>query len=254
MGTQTAPVGQLLGPRNFPGGAAGLLYATKGDGTNDYSRWSAGLGISDGPSGTFAAHIKMNGGDGVQQRIFSQQTVVGAGNSRLSVIRLADNTIDFRLRNSSNQDRVHLRTTWTLTTADGWTSAMFDWTTGGTINAYKDDTAGATVLVNTSGDVDYSQSFWSVFAATDGSAPLNACLSSVIFDDSRVGFETESVRRRFYDPGIGAMSPGEDGSDLMGMAARVALTNPYNLFHINNGIGPNGTVFGGPFVACETTP
>ena len=220
------------------------------DGTNDYAKRGADLtGISDGKAGTFSCWVKFNGGDGSNQRIFSNE---GTGGRGCFVNRNTSNKIVVRMRNASGTSILVLTSTGTYTASSGWTHIIAAWdlaTPKGYlyINGSDDEAGGSTETDDT---IDYTQGDVAIGAVEfNNGAKLNGCLAELWFDDVFYDITTSTV----LDDWISGGAPVELGSDGSNPGAQPLIYAPNGDPSTNAGSGGNFTITGS-LTDCSDAP
>jgi hypothetical protein len=217
----------------------GAILGASFDGINDYlTRASDLTGNVDSKLFTFAARIRMNGGDGINQ-IF----LTSAGNS-YAIYRNGVNQIKIDANNAAATPVLSVNSTSTFT-ANGYINILISVDMAGAIYLYVDDTDVASVSLQTNDIIDFTRVNHSVGANTSGTLPLNADINFLWFDNTTaIDFSVEANRRKFFDSSGNVSSLGADGSTPTGTSPIIYLAGDYSQWENNKGTGGGFTVTG----------
>lgn len=252
------PAPAAAGP-SFPVDAADF------DGTNDYMSRGAGLtGAADGSKGIFSFWFRMDGGDGISNRIMEARN--GLGDLCIQFSRTAANKLNFFLRNADTTASLDVTSgTGSLTAGTGWHHAIISWdtnfTAGNKLVKLVIDGATDTPTI-TDGDAafntDYTTSDIFICANTGGSPLFNGCLAEFYFNIATYLDVTQAANlAKWRTAGGKPVDLGADGSTPTGTAPivfqRVADGGAASSFATNLGTGGNMTITG-TLDSCSTTP
>lgn len=226
------------------------------DGTNDYMTRGAGLtGAVDSPDGLMSFWVNFNGGDAAIQRILLPGLV-----SNPSCIRNGSNKFKFLLTSNTAFESSN-----SYTASSGWVHVLAAWQTDFTagnkiLQLYINDTSDIANIIDADGsiNVDYTQSNWSVGAASDGTLKLNGCLAEHYFGAGQsLDLSVTANRRKFIDATGAPVDLGSDGSIPTGVAPLIYQSyrsgGAVADFATNRGSGGNFTITG-TLTECATAP
>jgi len=170
------------------------------DGSTTYLQRSADFtGMGDAKTGTFSVWIRMLGGDGTDQVIFSTNNPTSS--PRFSIYRNSSDLISVRARNAAGTVILSVNSTTTLT-ADGLFHHLlvsFDLSTSD-VRIYLDDTNFTAVPTTLTNDtIDYTTGDWFVGSDSGGADKLNAYVTDLWFDVPYIPFGTTANRRKFIN-------------------------------------------------------
>lgn len=222
-------------------GAAYVAYGSRFDGTYWMERDAGLTGAADGTAGIFAAWIRFNGSDGVQQTFFDS-------NTRLTIQKRTTNLLRFVLRDSASATKIQIDQNAAsfpaIVAATGWVHILASWSNaavGAFAHLYINDTscATATTLAGDGAALDYTDIDWAV-GGVIGSTAVVADLSEVYFNiATSLNLTTESNRRLFTTAANRPVSLGDSGQTPTGSSPIVYLKNQFSSFTSNSGTGGN---------------
>lgn len=227
-------------------------------GTTHGSR-SGAFNTADAKTGIFSAWIKMDGGNGVtQQLVWIEQS----GLVRFSVERFNNNTLTVFARNSSGSTRLHMESTGTITTTNGWVHVLCAWDTAVAANnwIFITDVDQTSIITRVDGAIDYTGTSNGLLGRVSGAERFNGCVADLYFAPGQfLDLSLTANRRKFISSAGKPIDIGSDGSTPTG-------TQPL-LFHVGNDASPNDfitvekgsndTAFiksGSNATACATSP
>lgn len=221
------------------------------DGTNDYlNKASALVGLADGKRGLLGGWFRMDGGDGVENRIL---TLAVSGNSRFLVNRSATlNQFALVGRNASGTEILQLRTSGSFAAGGGWHHFMSSWDLADTAkrHLYIDDSPDMTVTTYTNDTIDYTGGIASARVGADpaAGAKFNGCLAELFFHPTYLDLSVESNRRKFINYALKPEDMGSNGQIPFGttplLYLRLAKGESASNFAINRGTGGSFDVIG----------
>lgn len=219
------------------------------DGTNDYMLRGADLSsVVDSKSGILSLWIRLDGGDGVQQRLLGNSAIANAG---FYVLRLSTNLFAVVGENAASTIILDLRTTATFVAGATWRHLLASWdlASAGASHLYINDVSDKNELVFTNDTIDYTLGDFGVGAGTAGGAKTNGCLAEVYFAPGQyLNFADSSNRRKFITVEGYPANLGSDGATPTGTAPAVYLhlddAEAVANFATNRGSGGNFTITG----------
>ncbi len=251
FGDDWSPLAGMQGPFSRGDGVSAYLPPTPNDydGVNDYQTRGADLtGVADSKVGTFAAFLRVDGGDGASRRILNH-----IGNDFFAEW---DTTNRFRIfaRNAAGTTILTIRSNTAYLAGASWISVLASWdlanTTGQVyVNDASDLLAGATLTNDT---LDYAGGTdWGFGAYPTGSAFWNGCLSIVWVDFANfTDFSVEANRRKFITAENKPVNLGATGSNPG--STPIIYTDNGDLTD-NKGTGGDFTTTGS-LDACSSNP
>ena len=199
-------------------------------GTPYITRGADLTGISNGNTGLISLWVKF-GSDGSNENFWVSHT----GNDEIAFYRRSDNTIWVNIADDSDNVDLFLKTSETVTVADGWTHLLVSWdVSSGYSDIYIDDAQSSLSLdTTTSGGLDYTHSNHFFFADRLGNDRFNGEVADfwLTVNNTRFELTTESNRRKFISSDGYAVDLGSDGSTPTGTA-------PLVFFHLDRGEAP----------------
>ena len=216
------------------------------DGTNDYLvRGAALTGVVDGKIGIFAARIRMLGGDGATQRIFSNSDGVSV---RFVVNRQSTNLIRIFGTTAAGAQNLLIESTATITADGSYHNILASWDIENDTNyVYVDDVSGITVTTSDNTNIDYTLTNFGVAAdANNGANKLNADLNVVYLNlAEKMDFSVAANRLKFFDAaGKWVPSRLDGGQEPTGAQPAIYMCNAYRGFSANQGSGGGFNVTG----------
>ena len=203
------------------------------DGSNDYlTRGGALTGLSDGDAGSTSFWFKLNGGDGSDVSIFTDNA------GHVHIRRGSDNKIRLLMHTSGAVELVDIQTSDTYTADGNWHHCMASWnTTSDTQHLYIDGVDQLSVNNSATGTIDYTQTDYAVGARTSGTNKINSDLAEFYFTNEYLDLSQASNRLKFLTATGAPASLGSDGSTPTGTAAVVYLSGATSTWHTNDGTG-----------------
>jgi len=220
------------------------------DGTSDFmERGGLLTGQADGKLGTISFWVRIDGGDGSQDRVFNTT------NDRFSARILSANTI--RVTSKSTGDSTVMRVTSgaTYLASSAWIHVLASWDMN-TPEAYLfiNDADDEGVSTENDDTIDYTDVDNAVGADVGGNGKWVGCISELYINQAEfIDITVEANRRRFIDAAGKPVSLGSDGSLPTGTAPIMYLNGDSTNFQTNQGTGGNFTVTGA-LDDCSTSP
>lgn len=237
--------------------SAYAAYAANFDGTNDYlSRDGELTGLTDSDRAWFAFMVDFNGGDGLDQNIYS--SFQGSLNRGVAIQRNSSNIFRFVFYNAGAV-RFEMRTVNTYVAASGRLAVLGSFITGGTNHhLYVNDVSDKSVITNTAGTVDFTTGVHMVGRAAQSNIQhLNGCLAEFIIGyGTYVDFSIEANRRKIFTASGSPVSKGSDGSGTGFGVPHIYLGGPDKTvatWPTNAGSGGGFTV-NGALTDCADSP
>ena len=156
------------------------------DGTNDYMTRGAGLtDAADSKQFTFAAWVRLDGGDGAAGTLLSSTTTVGGATTKLLILRAASNVFGAIANNSAGTQILSIGTTGTYTASATWLHVLMSFDLSDTAKRFiyindVDDTTGSPTTY-TDDTMDMTAADWGSGGFPSGGNKLNGCLAEVWF-------------------------------------------------------------------------
>lgn len=209
--------------------------------TNSLQRASALNGVADGKEGIFSTWFRFDGGDGVDQRIFSNAAL------RVDIRKIGANTLRIDCDNSVGTLILRMNTVTAFTASAAWHHLLISWDLAATVaNIFIDDVddeaLGATKIDDV---IDYSPFAWAIGASTTPSTFLFGALADPYFIPEFLDITVVSNRRKFIDANGDPVFLGNDGSLPTGGQSAVYMSGSSPDAGINGG-------YGGDFVETGT--
>lgn len=216
------------------------LLGASFDGINDYLLRSGDLtGNVDGKLGIIAIRIRMNGGDGVQQRIYSSLSSI------VYIERASTNKLIIVAKNAGATNIFNLRNSNTIT-ADGlYHNILISWDMAGIPYLYIDDVNVTDSILHTNDTIDYTTANHAIGSTTSGTLKTNADINFLYMNFAEsLDLSIETNRRKFFTSSGGVVDLGSDGSTPTGTIPITYFEGDYSQWHINKGSGGGYTVTG----------
>lgn len=223
-------------------GGVPFIFGASFDGTNDYlTRGSDLLFNNNGKKGIIATQIRFNGGDGVQQRIYSNSGSV------VYFEKAAGNKLVVAAKNAGGTNILNLQGNQTIIADGSYYNILISWDMAGNAYFYIDDIDVANSLLHTDDTIDYTAVNHAICSTTAGTLKANLDVNFLYANFFHtIDFSIESNRRKFFDSnGNPALDPLGDGS-IAGLAIDpiIYLAGDYSKFELNKGLGGGFTVTG----------
>lgn len=209
------------------------------NGSNTYATRAADLtGIADGKQFIFSTWIRLSGGDGAQQVLFS----ISDGTASFQVARATTNRFQMVLRNAAGTLLANASSTSTFVAGATWRHVLIsaDTAVASGLRMYITDVLENTTTP-TNDTIDFTRGQVSYGGTIAGASVVNGCLSETFFHTSYLDL-TQTANRRKFISATGQPVPLGDGSLPLGVAPLVYAPNG-NLA-VNRGTGGNFTVNG----------
>jgi len=230
--------------------SAYVANAVDFDGINDVLVRSSDLtGNADGKQGTLSVWIRMDGGDGTQQKFYFST------GKALEAARESTDTFRVEHENVGATNILVITTTGTFTAGATWRHVLASWDLSVPVAHLfindVDEEDGASVETNDT--IDYTHPDHNI-GGSGGSAELDGCMSEMYFNMAEfIDISIQSNRRKFIDAAGKPVSLGADGSSPTGTAPIIYLNGDSTNFETNQGTGGDFTVTGA-LTACSTSP
>lgn len=218
-------------------------YAVDFDGTNDYLTRGADLtGISDGKVGNVSFWIRMQGGDGVDNRIMATAST----SPRFTISRVGGNTLTVLARNSAGTTILNMTSTASLVVASGWVNVMASWDLAVPVAQlyFGNTSVKAGGSTETNDTIDYTQGEWSFGAFPDGTFKCDAYFSDVRFTTTFIDLSVASNRAKFRDPHGKPVYLGTGGNRNGLVTPLLFFSGPASGWATNKGTGGGFTTTG----------
>jgi hypothetical protein len=172
------------------------------DGTNDVMKRGAGLsGASDGKLFTFSCWFRLDGGDGVEQSLLAGARSSGSATTDFEIFRGSDNKLSLAANSPGGAATIlFVSTPATYTSGATWHHllASIDMANVGGSFIFVDDVdSGASPLVFTNSNIDFTLADWIIGGLGDSSLKFNGCLAEFWFNFSWLDLSTVSNRRKW---------------------------------------------------------
>lgn len=222
------------------------------DGSTYIRRNGSLTGAADGKTGTISFWLKLDGGDGTLQYIFSGLTAFG-GAVRVHVARFADNTLVIQCTNSSGLAVTTLQSNVSVT-ADGLPHHIVATWDNTDANKRRLLIDGVDRLLaagtNLDQNIDYTLGDWVIGATVSGADRLNGQVGELIFHTVYLDVAIQANLEKFLIDGRPA-DLGTTGSNPFGVQPLVYQSiragESVSAFQTNRGSGGNfSTVTGTP--------
>lgn len=216
-------------------------------------------GVVDGKKGTLSAWVRMDGGDGVIQRIICSTTGVA---SRVIFERTGGNKFKMQCRNAAGAVILDIATAANFTTNAAWRHVLASWdlATAGARHLYIDGASDLVVTTFTNDTIAYATgiSNWAVAQDGTGSDLFNGCLAEAFLDTlNYTDLSVSANRAKFRTPAGKPAFLGADGSRPFGAVPPLYLSLTKGAaaatFATNKGGGGNFAITGAPVVS-STSP
>ncbi|MCK4704119.1 MAG: hypothetical protein KAT90_01450 [Gammaproteobacteria bacterium] len=218
-----------------------LIFGASFDGTNDFALKSSDFSPTTGDSAEFifAARIRLNGGDGVAQTLYSNAA------SYCVVQRTAGNVININFRDSAAATKFAISSTVTITADGDYHNIYASGNTAGFLDLMIDAALSEVGATITAGDVDWTRTSHAVGANANGTAKTNGDINFMYLNivDSLVG--SAANYGKFFD------AQGNPTLNPYGKGEVAGLTDPilyeagdYATFADNKGTGGGLTEVG----------
>lgn len=230
-----------------------VVDAADFDSLNDYMIRGAGLtGAVDSKKGIISFWFRLDGGDGITQRLVYGTTTLGGTTPHFHVERTSLNKITMRgVATGIGSIIFEVITTSTYSAGATWNHFLASWDMSDPAarSLYVNDISDLSVITFIDGTIDYTLADWAIGAAPSGGLKLNGCLAEVYFAaDQYLDFSVISNRRKFISSNGKPVYLGADGSLPTGVAPLIyqhldngeAVAN----FATNRGTGGNFTITG----------
>lgn len=240
----------------LPGGIIGgapQVKAVQFTAATDMITAASVTGLSDGPSGTFSAWVKINGSETTSQfllqlgpnfRILRNSTLDGTvARRRKLLITALSPAASSRIRYVGGTD----------ITVGSWVHVLVSWnTTTSARHFYYSDTADSPIT-NTiaAGDIDYTGANNGVGQNQTPAASLDADVADVWFNTTYLDLSIEANRRKFIKASGKPEYLGKNGERPTGSSPLLYFKGPASNWGTNSGTGGNFTVTG---TFTDTTP
>ena len=211
------------------------------DGTNDYLLRGTDLtGNVDSKLGIFATRIRLNGGDGTNQRLYSNST------GSVLLQRTAVNTISLVAKTSVGTTILNAASTNTVTADGDDHNILIGYNMAGALLIYVDDADVTNSAIHIDDVIDYTVPEHAIGGSVFGSALSNADINFLYCNWSEtLDFSVEANRRKFFDSqGNPVLSPSGNGSEATGSQPLIYLAGDYTQWESNLGTGGGFTVTG----------
>jgi len=226
-----------------------ITTANDYDGTNDFAAHAGDLtGMADGKEGTLSVLLRLDGGDGALQRVFSNQ-----GN-RFLFERQADDTFRLRAQTSAASTLIQVISDTAYTASSVWLHHLIAWNAATPeahyfVNDVTDEAAGS---IEIDGTIDYTRTAWR-FGATvaTGGNKLNGCASEIWFDPTFIDISVLANRRLFIRADGKPEDLGATGQTPTG--GPVLVYSKTGDLSTNLGTGGNFTITGA-LTPCSSNP
>jgi hypothetical protein len=194
------------------------------DGTNDWMTRAALTGAVNSKSGILSVWIRLDGGDGVAQRI-----VEGVeGTALFTFLRRNTNVFGIGGDNAAGTEILLLVSNTTYTASATWLHVLASWDLAAAaghlyVNDVDDLAAGPTLTDDT---IDYTLSAWGIAtsAGTPGSLIVDGCLAEVYFAPGQyLDFSNAFNRRKFISASGKPVHLGTTGALPTGTAPLIYL-------------------------------
>lgn len=224
------------------------------DAAPTYLNRGTGLtGAADGLTGIFYCFLRKDAIDDASINLFTNS------GGRFQFEFTPGNQLQVEISNTSGVDKQILRATTTITAGLNWHSFLASWNeaSAGNQHLYVDDSEALSSITDAgeNGNLDYTDTDWSIGANTIGISPFNGCISELYFNiATTMDFSVEANRRLFIDNENRPIWIGQDGSGPTGAAPIVYINNPASDFGVNKGTGGDFSVTAGTLTDCTTGP
>jgi len=213
------------------------------DGTNDFLTRGADLdGNVDGKQGIFAARIRFNSGDGIQQRL------VFSGGGFFDIQRTAANDLQISAFNSAVSLIMNVRTTTnSVRVQDGYVAILGAWDlAAGTIQLYLNDVDDTNIITNVNDNINYTNTQYTFLGRDNATGLADVdCTFFYLNTAEYIDISIPATRRLIFNlDGTPAMSPTGNGSELTGTQPIVYLAGDFAQWENNKGSGGGMTVTG----------
>lgn len=219
--------------------------ATDLDGTGDYFDRGADLtNNADGSKGTFAAMVRIDGGDG------TVRTLMGSDDSFFLLTIEADNKFHLEFKRITPGRRgtcLKLDSSTAFTAGTAWIRLLFSWDLTGDpkANFYINDVDEKVTTTLYAATIDYTRTDWTIGDEVATGAEWDGALLALWFSTVEfVDFSSPSNRRLFFDAAGNPVPLGEAGKLATGSQPIVYL--PDGDATNNKGYGENFSSNGTP--------
>jgi concanavalin A-like lectin/glucanase superfamily protein len=228
------------------------------DGTNDYLTSSGLSGAVDGRKGIVSFWYQLNGGDGVDLRIFGTSA---SGSGRFALDRHSSNLWRFTMRNSAGTDLITgtpFQSSTGKVAGAGWHHFIASWDLDAGVTSLQlyidgsSDRSGTPTV--TAGDIDYATNQASVGGTFAGASKLNADLSELYVNlTESIDLSVAANVQKWRTTGGKPENLGANGSTPTGTQPAVYLANALATWETNLGSGAGFTETGA-LTSSSTSP
>lgn len=211
------------------------------DGVNDYLLLTGAFsGQADGKVGTLVLCIDTTAGDSTSRRLYTNT------NNYFSCRFQADNKIQVIGRNSANSIVLNLVTVGAFLANSGFKQIVtsFDLAAGSAYLMVNGVIQNLETSVIVNDDIDFTRTFTSMGAGTDGTVKFDGRWSDSAFHPVFIDLSNIVNRRKFFTWNGRVKDPGATGSNWFGATALMLLRGATSDWHTNDGTGGGFTLNG----------